>query len=670
MFPATVGTSIGDMDVDCTKVEVFYSSIDVHRNRPAQSVFGPPTTNLGLFPLSIRTSSLFTLINQRIRDYQEPGANLQGHWYMATTKFIPRYEAPVRAPAHEFFEALFRECIIVGDFEVLSVSAQRAPGQNYLLFFRISYSESGHAGLNVPPKEICLTLGSSKTLTREDLTNNLIKKSGKGPLWVSSFISKAQQPRSIARCHFDKITQNEERPPNVSSVLQPLDDSNVSESMMREGEHYVDVLDSLTERIEGWEVFREYGAMKSFFVDVYHTLKKRPWSKSYTLQRPSQAWPFDFFVPCVVDSRSTKYSPKSDFSCWQGYQVLVLIEIFSSGGQDKYRILLEAASLVRQFNLAALKRGSDLAGKFILPVVYIDEEFVGSITCAYQDDETATKHLYTVPPIKHTINASHSEEWSEIGNDVRETLLDSNFTQTLNPARASEGKQSAGRTLQNDPPGPPGPGGGFHGGGNGGGYGGGFYGGGGDNGGYGGGFYGGGLGGTHGGGGWATGGGAVSYGPGYPGSGQNYGIFKLEGWMTPNDGLAARGYIVSSDQGLNSSENPIGGNPVFLKKIWDDSKEEHFLKMCKHQNVIDLIESFRMDGATWLVFPFHIALSVGLVHDRHTIRDHAMKITYGIAQGLSFLHSINVAHPRLSNEVQRKGLVCCDRASHSRKGRI
>lgn len=76
--------------------------------------------------------------------------------------------------------------------------------------------------------------------------------------------------------------------------------------------------------------------------------------------------------------------------------MLVLIEIFSSGGQDKYRILLEAASLVRQFNLAALKRGSDLAGKFILPVVYIDEEFVGSITCVYQDDETATKVRYHV----------------------------------------------------------------------------------------------------------------------------------------------------------------------------------------------------------------------------------------------------------------------------------
>lgn len=65
--------------------------------------------------------------------------------------------------------------------------------------------------------------------------------------------------------------------------------------------------------------------------------------------------------------------------------------------------------------------------------------------------------------------------------------------------------------------------------------------------------------------------------------------------------------------------------------------------MCKHQNVIDLIESFGMDGATWLAFPFYMALSVGLVHHRPTIRDHAMEITYGIAQGLYFLHSINVA---------------------------
>ncbi|KAE9406692.1 hypothetical protein BT96DRAFT_971707 [Gymnopus androsaceus JB14] len=134
--------------------------------------------------------------------------------------------------------------------------------------------------------------------------------------------------------------------------------------------------------------------------------------------------------------------------------------------------------------------------------------------------------------------------------------------------------------------------------------------------------------------------------------GQNYGIFKPEGRMTPNpivDSLASRGYILSVDKELNSSEryriavHAARGNRVFLKKIWDDSKEEHFLRMCKHQNVIDLIESFGMDGATWLAFPFYMALSVGLVHHRPTIRDHAMEITYGIAQGLYFLHSINVA---------------------------
>jgi hypothetical protein len=80
------------------------------------------------------------------------------------------------------------------------------------------------------------------------------------------------------------------------------------------------------------------------------------------------------------------YEPKSDASWWIYDFPRFLLEVSSSGGRDDHaRLLLKGASCVRLANILLHRKNRPM--EFVLPLVYVDQDFIASRYIFFQHDE-------------------------------------------------------------------------------------------------------------------------------------------------------------------------------------------------------------------------------------------------------------------------------------------
>jgi len=93
------------------------------------------------------------------------------------------------------------------------------------------------------------------------------------------------------------------------------------------------------------------------------------------------SWPFKILIK--VAEHLYSYHPKSDFLLQYGSLVRLMVEVQSQSSDDKYRLLLQAASVVRFANTHLEKYQKDK--NFYLVTVYIDKSGQALRRIVYQD---------------------------------------------------------------------------------------------------------------------------------------------------------------------------------------------------------------------------------------------------------------------------------------------
>ncbi|KAJ3773319.1 hypothetical protein FB446DRAFT_733506 [Lentinula raphanica] len=211
---------------------------------------------------------------------------------------------------------------------------------------------------------------------------------------VSSFVNGCTERKRKMDIKTVQEIQSLRNPPSnledsVEVVMTP-GDSFVS----KESKHFQWVLEQ-----DNSTIMNDQLGCKAFMTSLYFfPLASLFWAQGpqtthliYHFLFDPKPWPHGFVLPCrtpdMQEHELMKFIPRSSNCLWRGFEPLWIAEVYSPNAKDQWeRLLLEGSALVRLFS------SNDSRRVFVLPAIYIDQDYQAQILFMYQSQKEVHYH--------------------------------------------------------------------------------------------------------------------------------------------------------------------------------------------------------------------------------------------------------------------------------------